>query len=245
MITAIIPCFNEEDCIARAVESVLWADEVLVVDSYSTDKTLEILSRYPQVVVVQHEYENSAAQKNWIIPQAKHDWIFLLDADEVASDVLIEEVKTVASCDSDHTAYSIPRDNYFFNKRLRYVWKSDRVTRLFRRDCSRYQDLAVHSKLVTDGSKGRLDGSIEHHSFKSEQHYLAKMTRYAKWSARDYNEHTGQITIYHLWLKPVARFIKHYLIQAGFLDGKAGYLISKWQAIGVRWRYDEMKKLRN
>jgi len=244
MITSIIPCYNEEDCIAAAVKSVLWADEVIVVDSFSTDGTLDILAEYPEVRVVQHTYENSAAQKNWIIPQAKHEWILLLDADEVATPELVREVKDVIDKKVEYTAYSIPRENYFFGKQLKYVWKSDRVNRLFRRDLSRYQELEVHSKLETQGQLGQLHGVIEHHSFKSKDHYLTKMRRYARWSAKDYDEKTGRITVYHMVIKPLARFIKHYLVQGGLFDGKAGYLISLWQAKAVRWRYEEMRKMR-
>src|SRR6478672_942393 len=92
-ITAIIPTFNEEVHIKAAIESVLWCDEIIVVDSFSTDKTVEIVKSFPQVRLLQHEYEHSAAQKNWTIPQATHPWIFLLDADERPTPELVEEIK--------------------------------------------------------------------------------------------------------------------------------------------------------
>jgi len=268
MISAIIPCYNEEDCIARAIESVLWADEILVVDSYSTDKTVDIIKSYPTVKLLQHEYAYSAAQKNWIIPQAKHEWIILLDADEVLSEDLKEEILQThlgnsppetkqnrsanlpdvlydEPADQSITAYKIPRINYFYEQRLRYVWKSDHVIRYFHRDHSRYQDLEVHAKLETDGEVATLAHAIHHYSFKSEDHYLAKLKRYAKWSARDHTESTGRITPYHTMIKPMARFLKHYIVQGGVLDGRAGYQISLWQARAVRWRYEEMKTLRS
>ncbi len=244
-ITAIIPCFNEEDCIAQAIDSVLWADEIIVVDSFSTDRTLEICRSYGERIrLIQHAYENSARQKNWIIPQAAHEWIFLLDADEVASDELITEIKALELDASRYSAYAITRDNYFFERKLRYIWKSDRVVRLFHRDQSRYQDLAVHAKLETEGNVARLSSVIRHHSFKSMEHYRAKLERYAHWSAKDYTERTGSITAYHKIIKPAARFIKHYVVQGGFLDGKAGYQISRLQSWAVRRRYEILAELR-
>ena len=255
-ITAIIPCFNEEDCIARAIDSVLWADEIIIVDSYSSDSSIDIIQQYSQVTLIQHVYENSARQKNWIIPQAKNEWVFLLDADEICSvelqkEILHLDLSNRTSSDSrsiskeaEITAYAIPRENYFFERKLRYIWKSDIVNRLFAKESSRYQDLKVHSKLLTDGGLGRLTASIEHHSFKSMDHYKAKLERYAVWSAGDYDEKTGTIGIFQLYVKPAARFIKHYFIQGGILDGKAGFVISKMQAWAVKRRYEKMKELR-
>ena len=98
-ISAIIPCFNEEHNIKDAIESCLFADEIIVVDSFSTDKTLEIIKSYPQVKLLQHEYKHSAAQKNWTIPQASYDWIFLLDADERTNETIISEIRDVINKD--------------------------------------------------------------------------------------------------------------------------------------------------
>jgi len=96
-ITAIIPTFNEEVNIKAAIESVLWCDEVIVVDSFSTDKTVEIVKSFPEVRLLQHEYEHSAAQQHWTIPQASHPWIFLLDADERPTPELVTAIKELVN----------------------------------------------------------------------------------------------------------------------------------------------------
>ena len=120
-ITAIIPCFNEEHNIKSAIESCLFADEIICVDSFSTDKTTEIIKSYPQVTLLEHEYIHSAAQKNWTIPQAKHDWIFLLDADETTNKKLIDEIKSTIASNPTEVAFWIGRDNYFMDQKLNFV----------------------------------------------------------------------------------------------------------------------------
>lgn len=235
--TAIIPCFNEETNILGALTSVTWADEIIVVDSFSTDRTIEIVNTFKKAKFVQHEYINSASQKNWIIPQAQNSWIFLLDADERATPGLIEEIKGIDLDSSGHIAYDITRQNYFFGKKLKHIWKSDSVIRLFHKDHCKYQELDVHAEIITDGSIGKLKKKIDHHSFKSISHYLNKIRRYAKWSATDYSERTGRLSPFHFVIKPFFRFLKHYFIQGGLWDGQAGFLISSIQAWGVFLRY--------
>ena len=132
-ISAIIPCFNEEHNIRSAIESCQFADEIIVVDSFSTDKTVEIVKSYSNVKLLEHEYIHSAAQKNWTIPQAKYDWIFILDADEQTTQTLVNEIKQTVSNEPKEVAFWIGRDNYFMGQKLNHVWKGDAVIRLFRK----------------------------------------------------------------------------------------------------------------
>ena len=245
-ITAIIPTFNEEAHINAALDSVSWADEIIVVDSFSTDRTPALVRENNRVRFVQHEYVNSATQKNWIIPQAKNEWIFLLDADERVTKALRSELQAFQGRNESiaESAYWISRKNFFLGQRLNHIWKGDAVIRLFHRDQCRYQDLAVHAEIETKGKIGRLKGSLEHHSFLTMERYLEKLERYAHWSARDYDKRTGRIGFYQLWLKPAYRFCKHYILELGFLDGKAGYTISKLMARGVRRRYEIIQSRR-
>ena len=226
-VTAIIPCYNEEKNIERAIQSVKWADEIMVVDSYSTDKTLEIAKKHTSFTL-QHEYENSAAQKNWAIPQANHPWIFLLDADEVVTPELQSEVKSILQKNTPHDAFWIKRQNYFMGKKLKYSWSGDKVIRLFKRDTCKYQPLHVHAEIITEGSISQLKNKIEHHSYeyKSLERHLKRMDIYTTWGAYDRVEKVGKVTMFHLFLKPFWRFIRHYFIQLGMLDGKVGFVIA-------------------
>lgn len=227
-ITAIIPCFNEEMNIKAAIESCLFADEIICVDSFSTDKTVEIIKSYPQVTLLQHEYINSAAQKNWTIPQAKNDWIFLLDADEMTSPELIDEIKQTVASSPEHVAYWIGRTNYFMDQELKHIWSGDAVIRLFRKSKCRYQDKHVHAEIETDGSVSRLKHKLKHDTYKGKglNSHLQKAQRYTTWAALDRVHKIKKITYHHLIIKPFFGFLKRYILGKGFLDGKAGFIIS-------------------
>lgn len=227
-ISAIIPCYNEEFNIKGAIESCLFADEIIVVDSYSTDATLEIVKQFPQVKLLQHEYEHSAAQKNWTIPQASHDWIFLLDADERTSQKLIDEIKSKINSNPNEVAFWIKRDNYFMDQSVNNVWKGDAVIRLFRKSKCRYEDKHVHAEILANGEVGKLKHALKHDTYagKGLEPHLLKGMRYTTWAALDRVEKIKQVTYYHLLVKPFFAFLKRYILNRGFLDGKAGFIIS-------------------
>lgn len=227
-ISAIIPCFNEEFNIAGAIESCLFADEIIVVDSFSTDNTLEIIKKYPQVKLLQHEYEHSAAQKNWTIPQAQHDWIFLLDADERTNPKLIDEIQSIVASNPKEVAYWIRRDNYFMDQTVNNVWKGDAVIRLFRKSKCRYENKHVHAEVLADGEVGRLKNRLKHDTYagKGLEPHLLKGMRYTTWAALDRVNKIKKVTSYHLLIKPFFAFLKRYILNRGFLDGKAGFIIS-------------------
>ncbi|MCT4641401.1 MAG: glycosyltransferase family 2 protein [Bacteriovoracaceae bacterium] len=245
-ITAIIPTFNEEVNIKTAIESCLFADEIIVVDSFSTDKTLEIARSYPQVTVLEHEYVYSAAQKNWTIPQAKHDWIFLLDADESTDEKLIKEIKdTVAN--PQHVAYWIGRQNYFMDQKLNHVWSGDAVIRLFRKSKCKYEDKHVHAEILADGSIGRLKQKLGHDTYKGKglTAHLKKADRYSTWAALDRVNKIKKVTAYHLVVKPFFGFLKRYILHKGILDGKAGFIISCMGAWNVFIRNVKVWRMHN
>ncbi len=244
-ITAIIPCFNEEENIQGAIDSVLWADEIIVVDSFSTDQTKSIALSNKQIKWLEHEYKNSASQKNWTIPQAKHEWIFLLDADERCTSELRMEIQEELKRDTKHSAFWIFRQNYFMGKKLNYIWGNDRVIRLFKKSACRYQDLHVHAEIETNGSVGQLQHKIDHDSFKNIDHYKEKLERYAQWSAKDYVKKTVKVGFFHMHLKPAFRFLKHYVFELGILDGKEGFIISSLMAGAVRRRYEIIREIQS
>lgn len=245
-ITAIIPTFNEAHNIEAAIDSLSWADEIMVVDSFSTDDTLAIAKK-KNARIIQRAYENSASQKNWAIPQASHEWIFLLDADERCTSELKTEIQQyLQESEIPHQAYWIKRSNYFMGKKVNFSgWQGDRVIRFFNRDTCKYENKKVHAEVKSTGTIGQLKNKIKHNTYRDMDHFVKKMKKYAVWSAEDHIAKTGPINFYHLQIKPLARFIRHYLIKGGFLDGKVGYQISKIMAKGVRWRYDHIKEMRS
>lgn len=244
-LTAIIPTGNEIHNIEDVIASVSFADEILVVDSFSTDgtyeKALELATR-----VIRREYQYSASQKNWAIPQAKHEWILLVDADERVTEELQEEIKNVLKQpDLNFVAYWIGRMNHFMGERVHYSgWRNDSVIRLFKRDFCKYEDKHVHAEIIADGNVGKLKQKLYHNTYISFDKYLEKMNRYAWWQAKDYDKKTGKLTPYHFVIKPFWGFFKHYIIQSGFRDGVVGLAIGYIQGYVVFMRYVKLWLLR-
>lgn len=235
-ITAIIPTFNEEANIGAAIDSVLFADEIIVVDSFSTDKTVEIAHSFG-VKLLQHEYVYPAAQKNWTIPQATNEWIVLLDADEVIPPKLRDEILEKVKSNPPEAAFWIHRSNDFMGKTIKYSgWQRDKVIRLFKKTECRYNDKRVHEEIETRGTVGYLKHKIKHNTYKDIFHYLEKWDRYTTWSARDRFEKGEKSTLFHLVVKPWFRFVQDYFFRRGFLDGRVGFIVCILSSVSVFMR---------
>ncbi|HMO40921.1 MAG TPA: glycosyltransferase family 2 protein [Saprospiraceae bacterium] len=237
-LSVIITTFNEAAHIGAALESVRWADDIIVVDSFSTDDTVAIAHTYTQRVL-QRAYKGPADQKNWAIPQARHEWILLLDADErITPDLQAEIQHWLAQPDIPYDAFWIGRQNHFLGRRVRYSgWQGDAVVRFFRKSC-RYNHKQVHEEIELTGLRvGRLQYKMEHYTFRNARHFLDKMQRYGAWSAQDYAAKTPRVTYFHLFWKPLFRFGKHFIVQQGWRDGRVGLVISILMAWGVFLRY--------
>lgn len=244
-LTAIIPTGNEAHNIDEVLQSVSFADEIIVVDSYSTDKTIELAQKYnPRIL--QREFDYSASQKNWTIPQATHEWILLVDADERVTTELEEEIKQILkNPPKDIVGFWIYRNNHFMGKRVHYSgWRNDKVIRLFKKSCCRYEDKHVHEEIIADGKIGKLKNKLYHNTYISLDKYIEKKNRYATWQAIDYDKKTGAITPYHLVIKPFYGFFKHYFLQSGFRDGMVGFTISYIQSYAILMRYVKLWLLR-
>ena len=244
-LTAIIPTGNEEHNIVAAIKSVDFADEIMVVDSFSKDATVQLATPLADTIL-QREYENSASQKNWAIPQAKHKWVLLLDADERVAPELKKEVLSIINSNTDYSGFWIKRQNYFMGKKVRFSgWQGDRVIRLFIRDTCKYENKHVHAEVISTGKIGILENHLTHNTFISKEAYLNKITRYAKWQAKDYDKKVKRITLFHTLIKPLVRFLKHYILQLGILDGYVGFIISSYQAKAVAMRYKYLQEYRD
>ncbi|MEO1623707.1 MAG: glycosyltransferase family 2 protein [Bacteroidota bacterium] len=237
-LSVIIPTYNEAAHIEAALQSVAWADELIVVDSFSTDDTLAIARRFP-VRILERAYKSPADQKNWAIPQARHEWVLLLDADERITPQLAKEIQQLLQQPPPQDAYWIRRSSFFLGKRIRYSgWQGDKVIRLIRRDRCRYREVQVHEEIATEGIQvGQLKAAMDHYTCEELTPFLEKMRRYGQWSALDHRSRTPRVGYFHLLVKPLWRFVNHYLLRLGFLDGWRGLLISAIMAWGVFLRY--------
>ena len=240
-LSVIYTTHNEIDIIERSLATVAdWSDDLVVVDSFSDDGTAELLAARGDVTLRQRQYVGPSDQKNWAIERAKHEWILLLDADELVTPDLRAEIDALLAADEiPYDAYWIGRDNHFMGKRIYHSgWAGDKVIRFFRRDVSRYNANQVHEEIVEEGLRvGRLKGRMLHYTFKNLDHFLDKTRRYARWSAQDHAARTPKVTFFHLYVKPVFRFFKHYVLQGGFRDGREGLIISGVLSYGVFLRY--------
>jgi glycosyltransferase involved in cell wall biosynthesis len=239
-ITVIIPAQNNEDYIARCLDSVTWADEVILVDSFSTDRTVQIAESYG-IRVLQHEYENYARQNNWVIPQAEHPWIFILDSDETITPGLRDEIKGVLENGSEHAAFKMRRRNKFMDKEMRGCgWDSDWECRLFRKGKGKFADEDVHARFLVDGTIGRMKTYMTHDTYASLEDYLAKFQRYTTWSANKLEKKGIKVRWYHLSLRPGFRFFKMYFLQYGFTQRMRGFILSMLGMMSVFMKYAKL-----
>lgn len=230
-ITVLVPTGNAADVIAGCLNTVTWADELLVADSFSTDGSADIARSFG-ARVVQREYGYSASQKNWAIPQASGDWVLIVDTDErIPSELRDEILQAVHS--SQFVGYRIPRLNHCFGRPLRHGGNfPDYQLRLFRRDLGRYADVRVHAPFVLDGQCGTLENHIVHYGQRSvSQIARVLLQRYTTWEAEQKNLSGVKFRTSQLALRPLLAFGYRYFRQQGFRDGAEGFFMAAvWSA---------------
>ena len=201
---------------------------MLVVDSGSTDGTLDIVREVGGCRIVEREYINSGNFKNWAIPQATHEWVLIVDSDERVTPELAEEINSLLSLGPQHDGYQIYRANYFLGHRIRHAgWGADKVLRLFRRDLGRYQGESDHAEVeITTGRVGRLKQRLEHFTYWSYDQYFHKLQRYSVQGAQNKLAAGKHVNFWEMAIAPPLRFLHCYIFRLGFLDGIAGLQIS-------------------
>ena len=246
-LSALIITFNEEDKIEGLIANLHFVDEIVIVDSYSTDNTVAIVKKHPHVKLIQHNFENFSKQRNFALQQIQHDWVLFIDADETVPEKLEKEIKKTLSNPKDIVAFEIYRQFYFKNKPLHYSgWQTDKVFRLFNKKYTYFEPTKfVHETLIIDGKTAVLKNKLTHFSYNNYEEYKAKMEQYANLRAQELYAKKLKPNFYHYYLKPLYRFLNHYIIRLGFLDGKNGYTICKLNAYGVKQRYVELEKMIN
>ncbi|WP_418509397.1 glycosyltransferase family 2 protein [Corallibacter sp.] len=244
-LTAIIPVGNEIHNIEAVIDSVRFANEIIVVDSFTNDGTYE-KAKSLGVTVLQREFKYAADQKNWAIPQAKYDWVLLVDADErVTPELQAEIIDLLKNPKTDIVAYWIGRMNHFMGKRVHFSgWRNDKVIRFFKRDSCKYEDKFVHEEIIANGPVSKLKNKLYHNTYTTLDAYIEKLNKYATWQAKDYDKKTGTLTPYHFVIKPFWGFFKHYIVQSGFRDGVVGLTIGYLQGYVVFMRYVKLWLLR-
>ncbi|MBM4187453.1 MAG: glycosyltransferase family 2 protein [Gemmatimonadetes bacterium] len=237
-ITAIVATYNEERNIEACLASLAWCDEIIVVDSHSTDRTPALARAHSKVRFFQREYLGDGSQRNWAINQATTEWIMVLDSDERCPPELAAEIDGLLRSTPVANAFTIRRRTYVLGKQLRYSgWQNDRVVRLARRALARYTRLRVHAKLEASGPSPVLGHAIDHHMVDCFHDYVLRINRYGYWgAAQSWRDGVGQ-SLPGILIRPPWRFVRTYLLQLGFLDGIRGlaFCILQAYATYLKW----------
>lgn len=227
---------NEQENIERCLQSVQWADEIIVLDSGSTDDTVTIAKRFtPQVFVT--DWPGYGQQKQRALGKAKCTWVLSLDADEWLSEKLQKEIQQVLASKTDVNGFWVSRKSYFCGKLIRFgLWRHDKVLRLFQRETGHFSENAVHEKLLVEGKHQRLKQHLLHDPCHTMADAERKNIQYAMLQAKSVIARGKVVPFYRPMLRAVFTFLKGYLFRLGFLDGKQGL----WLAFATA-RYTYLK----
>jgi len=234
-----IVCLNEAAEIRACLESVRWADEIVVCDSGSTDGTLEICRAYTDKIFTD-PWRGFSDHKNLALDRAAHEWVLSLDADERVTPELAAEIRaTLEAPGAD--GYTIPRRNYFVGRWIRHGgWYPDRTIRLFRRGTGRFHPRAVHEAVQVEGAVGHLTQPFDHFTYRSLSAYLQRMDRYSTLAADELWREGRRARIMDLSLRPLVTFLRMYLYQAGFRDGTPGLILAGLYAAQTVAKYAKL-----
>ena len=238
-VSGVITSFNEEHNIADCIESLLWCDEIILVDSYSTDSTPEIARQYDKVRFFQRAYYGAGAQKNWAMQHVSHKWVFLLDSDERCTPELHEEVESLLLAGPEHTAYMVNRNVYILGKQIKFSgWQHDQVARLFQRGTAFYENRRVHSVLHTTGETPILKNPLEHYMVeRSFDEYAFRLAKYGYWNAAQCWRDGQRTSALEVLIRPAWRFFRTYVLQLGFLDGSLGVIFCLLQSYSTYMKF--------
>jgi glycosyltransferase involved in cell wall biosynthesis len=234
-ISVLIPTRNEERDLPACLASVRWAEEIVVVDSESTDRTRALATEAGARVLVR-TFDDYSSQKNWALAQLTHPWVLWLDADERVDDALAGAIRALPES-PEADGFEIERVNHFLGHRIRHSgWSNDRIVRLFRRDRGLWEG-RIHERVTGLARIERLPGRLLHDSYASFGEYMEKLTPYARENARKAYAAGRRAGPLALLIRPPLRFLRMYLGQGGFLDGAWGLVVCGLSAVSVFLKY--------
>lgn len=228
-LSIVIITFNSEKYLEKVLESCLFADEVVMIDSGSHDNTIAIAQRFPNVTIVQQPWLGFGLQKQKGVDLARHDWVFVLDSDEVITQELQNEI--IFTCKTfTCKGYFVPRINYFFGKPIKRMGLyPDATLRLFDRKSAHFSESAVHEKVILNGESTQLQSPMLHYAYDTIEQFIAKQNRYSSLGAKH--------NFLKALLNPSWTFFKLFILKGGILEGWRGYVIAKLYAQYTFWKY--------
>ncbi len=237
-LSVIVITRNAEPTIRRCLGSVAWADEVVIVDSGSSDRTLEICRSLGAKVHQTPDWPGHGPQKNRALDRASGTWVLALDSDEWITPEVRSEIEHAMTAPGGKVAFTFPRRSSFCGRFMRHSgWWPDRVTRLFRRDAARFSEDHTHDRLIVNGATGRLRPPIMHEAITDLDQMLAKMNLYSTASAHAFRRDGRRATLATALLHGGWAFFRTYFLRLGFLDGREGFMLAVANAEGSYYRY--------
>ena len=234
---------NEEANLARCLESVSFADEIVLVDSQSTDRTLEIARSF-DARVSSIDFKGYGPAKQAAVDKAQGEWILSIDADEEISPALKDEITQLLSGSPTSDGYTIPRRTNFLGRWIGYSgWYPDRVLRLFRKSNGGFNDAVIHEKIVVRGTVGQLQSDIYHYSYPDLESYFTRSNRYTTIGAQQAYDAHKKFAVTDILFRPFATFVKCYIQGQGFRDGLEGFMIAVLSSVAVFAKYSKLRHL--
>lgn len=243
-ISVVILTKNEQACIAECLESVKFADEVIVVDDESTDKTLETVRRYTDKIFIR-KMDVEGRHRNWAYSKARNIWVLSLDADEIVTPELRDEMAKVIKSDT-FVAYSIPLRNFIGNHWVRFGgWYPARKVRLFKKDKFKYEETEVHPVALIEGKCARLNSDIIHEGYPDIEHFLNSVNRQSTLEAVKWINTKRKMSLLHATWRAVDRFFRRYIRKKGYKDGMYGFIIAFFDTLYQILSYTKYLEMKN
>ena len=240
-VSAIVVCFNEEKNIRDCLESLRWCDEIVVVDSFSTDGTVEICRRYTDRII-QRAWAGYRDQKAFAHSQATKQWVLLVDSDERVTPELRDEIQQALGGDGGrYMGYSLPRLVFYLGRWWRRGgWYPDYDVRLFRRDKATWGGVDPHEKILLEGRVRRLNHPLQHFSYRNIDDHIQRINHFTSISSRELRKEGGRWRVADALLRPPFRFFRSYILKRGFMEGFAGFYVAVTAAVYVFLKYAKL-----
>lgn len=239
-ISVITITYNEERNITDCLESVKWADEVIIVDAHSSDHTREIAQRYTNKIY-QTKWVGYSEAKSFALNYVINDWVLWIDADERVTPELAREIQTLLKFPNTFAGYEVGRKAYFLGRWIQYCgWYPGYVVRLFKRGGAQFTSSKVHEKINLNGPIGRLKNDLIHLTDDTLYHYFNKFNRYTTLAAQELLQAGKKFSLYDILIRPLFMFIKMYFVRLGFLDGMHGLILSMLSSAYVFTKYAKL-----
>jgi len=242
-ISVLIIAGNEEKNIKDCLESVKWADEIIVVDSESTDRTVELAKQFTDKIFIR-KWEGYVSQKRYALSLAKNEWVLSLDADERITPELKEEILKLSP--GDYFGFRIRRKNFLFKKEITSCgWEKDYQLRLMKKDKTSFSDRLVHEKFIVDGMMGMLNNPMLHYTFSSFEEYFSKINNKSSLKAQEIFTQKKRVNGWTIFTHTVSAFFAFFILRRGFKDGIHGLIISLLHSVSTMMNYIKLWELQN